>query len=155
MDTRTTIFLFLAIFYSVLFGMLALVPIDVGTESLVDNEYLMPDSFLISECTVTIIDIQSTYYTCGDYEFNSMLITSTNETHITVEDVDQIGFFGWILSRSQWGNNVLEVFGNINTRVTGLHPVFQFMLWTPLSIMLIWLIVQLIVWITPFIGGGS
>lgn len=108
MDTRTTIFLFLAIFYGVFFGFLGLVPEEIGTES---------------------------------------------NTSQPINDTS--GFFGWVSDSSDWGSEMVDVFGNINTRVTGLHPVFQFMLWTPLSIMLIWLIVQLIVWITPFIGGGS
>ena len=107
MDTRTTIFLFLAIFYGVLFGMLGLVPADINTEA------------------------------------NTQAINETT------------GFFSWVADSSEWGGEIVDVFGNITNRVSGMHPVFQFLLWTPLSIMLIWLIIQLIVWITPFIGGGS
>ena len=159
MDTRTTIFLFLAIFYGVLFGMLGLVPADINRDTLLDQPFLMPDSFLISNCEVFIIADFSQYYRCtsdgNTYEFSSLLITSTNTTHISVESVEQKGFFDWALSNTEWGVQILETFDNFNYRISGMHPVFQFLLWTPLSVMLLWLIFNLIVWALPFFGGGS
>lgn len=158
MDTKTSIFLFLAIFYTVLFGLLGLIPSSLSTideDSLVEQDFVMPDTFLLSNCDLYVFDAWSQYYECGDYEFSAELVTSQNDTHITIDNTgEQQGFFRWVLERSSWGTNLLGFFDNINNRIANLDPIFQIILWGPLAILLVWLMILLVVWIIPFIGGS-
>lgn len=155
MDTRTRIFLFLAIFYTVLFGLLGIVPTTISEDNLVEQDFILPDSFLISSCESFIMDAW-TYYECDGYEFSSQQVLDINATHIIIDTAgENQGFFRWILERSEWGTSVIGFFDNINNRITGLHPIFQTILWSPLSILLVWLMILLVVWIIPFVGGGA
>ena len=77
--------------------------------------------------------------------------SATNQTITTESD----GFFVWLLGKTSWGQEILPHFSNVNTRITNLHPLFQILLFTPVAILLTWLIILLVVWIIPFIGGGS
>jgi len=57
-----------------------------------------------------------------------------------------------------WLNSVgldTTILDNIYQNVTGFPPIINIVVFTPMGLIVTWLIIELVVWITPFIGGGS
>lgn len=72
------------------------------------------------------------------------------------EEADDSGFISWLSgSSSTFISGVGDFLNSIFTSISGFPTIVNVIVFSPLGIMGIWLLVDLLIYITPFIGGGS
>lgn len=73
----------------------------------------------------------------------------------TEDNLDETeGFLGWLSSRTGFIGDVGDFLSNMFTNISGFPAIVNVVVFTPLGLMAIWLIVDLLIYITPFIGGS-
>lgn len=77
------------------------------------------------------------------------------DTGATVEEgtYEEEGFFGWVLSNFQFADDLTGYIQNMLSTISGLPTILNIIILTPLSIMVIWVLVELTIWVIPGLGG--
>ena len=163
MANRNDIFIGIVLFYSIFLGLLGFVEVE-GIET-TEGDVLdtISDTYTFNEShtDLTYCVVSSNIFfptresvVCDDgekYKPEEVIVEQDND--ITI--VESGGFLSWVRSNSEFGSTMIDYFDTMFTTISGFPAIFNIILFTPLSIMIVWLIIDFLVWITPFIGGGS
>lgn len=65
------------------------------------------------------------------------------------------GFLGWIQKNLKFADSIITYIQRINTNISGMPTIVNIILFVPLGFLVLWVLIELAVWVIPFIGGGS
>ena len=71
------------------------------------------------------------------------------------ESASSNAFVSWLSSQDGFVGDFTDFLTTIFTNLSGFPTILNVVFFTPMGIMALWLLIDLIIYITPFIGGGS
>lgn len=153
---KNAIFITMAIFYSVMFTLMGTVPftdVSADTPDLIYsyNYTLNASHSELTYCEFIVPFIGQAYIVCEDGKsFNLDEITVLQYDDLIINEAD--GFIAWVKANSDFASSIIGFLEMMFSNFSGLPTIVNALIFTPLGIIVIWLMVELIIWIIPFIG---